>query len=498
MSFDIVVLTSAQPDREVLALALAAGAAHRVARTGTGTLEVIADDGRPLVAVSPPERSTRGEAARLLGPVPALGDGVLWWTEMRACTADYLAATTARAIAGHMVETMGGHIWSSGSWSPWSHHADGSDVTPTGTPAGAAAVAKSPTVDRLTHDAAVILQDRAVVGVSRWLQDSVRAAFETDPPRQVDLITPADTRITLPLHDLLTVGAVRWLLPFGDLFYDGLTGAVVDWAADRPHDPRLSKPDSWRTVRGPDGTPVTASAFTAESAGPLGALAAPVRQSPPGGLRLSLQATTAAEATDHCLLGASTELAWRCLTGDTPASWGTAEPAGNPWSRQDLTRTLRARLPLPTWAVLMGSGTPAATATVRVATLGTHLVEELTLHVDLPADGQPPSGDTLRELAGDLSPLGLRTLVVAMGVRSGHLTAPPRRRPATVPLAVAVGSADRGRFPPGGFPGLDGAATGSTAGEHGGAVLVLPGRHADWAEVERFLRAARRSAGGTA
>ncbi|MGW7294834.1 DUF6177 family protein [Streptomyces xiamenensis] len=82
-----------------------------------------------------------------------------------------------------------------------------------------------PATDALTATSAVLLRDRPVVGVPPWTQDALRAVRGTR--RALYLVTPEHTRPTLPLYELPPTRPPRWVVRYGETFYDGFTGAAL-------------------------------------------------------------------------------------------------------------------------------------------------------------------------------------------------------------------------------------------------------------------------------
>ncbi|WP_277819702.1 DUF6177 family protein, partial [Streptomyces silvensis] len=67
-----------------------------------------------------------------------------------------------------------------------------------------------PAVDILTESTAVLLADRPVLPLTAWLSDAIRAT--ADSGRALHIVTPPETRLSLPLRDALTGPPNRWVV----------------------------------------------------------------------------------------------------------------------------------------------------------------------------------------------------------------------------------------------------------------------------------------------
>ncbi|MBC9717983.1 hypothetical protein H9Y04_36170 [Streptomyces sp. TRM66268-LWL] len=99
-------------------------------------------------------------------------------------------------------------------------------------PDGVTAHAVSPdapaAADIITEKAIVVIQDRPVVAATTWLTDIIRTAVEVE--RELQIVTPPGTRLTLPTRTLLDRMPTRWVVRDVHCgYYDGLTGAVLHW-----------------------------------------------------------------------------------------------------------------------------------------------------------------------------------------------------------------------------------------------------------------------------
>lgn len=406
MTKDVIALTEGVPDPWSVAAALLAGGPEPGVRTtGRGAVLQLCDrDGVPLVSVeSPLEVRVPGEAERLLG-VP-LGDGIGWWTEIRAATGVPGAERLAGAVATRLTGLLGGAVWPP-DVSTEDGLVDVSDVTATEPP-------ELPAVDVVTERAAVILQDRPLVAMTSRLSEALRTSADTD--RGLQIVTPGGSRLSLPTRTLLTGPPTRWVVRDERCgYYDGLSGAVLHW-----------RDGSFAPAADARGETLVADAFR--------------EVGHTGERQLVVAFRTALPATEDLVLGGGVEAAWRALTGGPPAGWGAAEPAGLPWSREELTSLARRCSPRPTWLVVVGAADRPGIATLRVDRAPEGVAEEVTLALGY-GPGERPPVDALPELADALaSRSGLRSLLCQLRPARSDLSVPPWYEAPPVPLAFALG-----------------------------------------------------------
>ena len=407
MTTDVIALTERMPDPwTLMAGLLAGGPDHRMVTEADGALIRLCDaDGRPLVHVEAPQFvRTPGEVARLLG---AKTDGPVWWTEIHAATSATRSTELAGVIATRLATQLGGTVWPPEATAP-----DGGANAVPGVTATAEHVAAQPAVDVLTDRAAVVFCDRPVVGLSAWLADALRAAAASG--RACQIVTPSTTRLTQPARLALAGPPNRWVAREADGgYYDALSGARLTWQ---------------------DGT------FT--SNGELSeAFRADTTQAVRTGERqLLLSFVTRHPADADLTLGGPVEAAWRHLTNAPPAGWGTAEPAGNPWSRQELTTFARRRTDTPTLLVVVGHPDRPALAMTRIARTHSGVEQDTTFILGLPAAGtvaEEKLPGLARELAADHHLISL--LAQSRSARAdlavpAHMEGPP------APVAFALGA----------------------------------------------------------
>lgn len=290
---------------------------------------------------------------------------------------------------------------------------NGSDQT-TGTPEEEADVFLHPTVDAVTDEVAVVVQDRPVVPLTAWLVDAASACARAQQGLQV--LTRADARITPALRTTLSGPRCRWVVrePDDTGFFDGLSGVPLAW----------------------DGSSFAIAPEAAE-AGPSPTFARPV---PDLGSHLLLDVKLLHGAALDLVLGDAVETLARVLCGGEPAGWGIAEPAVNPWERAEITDLCQRRSPRSTWLMFTGSGERRFIGGVLVSRVTSGVKEEITFVVGhLP--GEQPRLDRLEELAAGFADAGL---LLSMSVQRTpgrtDLTYPARWCGAPVPVGLAVGA----------------------------------------------------------
>ncbi|MEU4683657.1 DUF6177 family protein [Streptomyces xinghaiensis] len=453
MTQDVVALTPRMPDVKTLLAGLYAGGPDlRVNRAAGGSVvQLCADDGRVLVSLEAPRYvQVPGETGRLLGAEVASG-GPVWWTEVRAVSTSGEAGRLAGSVAGRLTAVLGGTTWPQeaahtevvavpaqpSAPSAEGGSADGVTVNGSGGAAG---------VDVLTARAAVVIQDRPVVAATTWLTDVLGAAVRAE--REVQILTPPGTRLTLAARTLLARMPARWIVRDEECgYYDGLSGTVLSWR-DGGEDGGEDQGGRFRPVTsGPDDRPRIARAFAAPVRAGSASADASVDQGGGAGVgggerQLLLSLRTVHPATGELLLGGALETAWQVLTGAPPAGWSTAEPVNLPWSRRQLTELARgrAREGLPSWITAVGHPERPALATVRVGHTPLGVEEHITLALGYAA-GEAPPEDSLRELAEALAARHhLATMLVQLRAARADLTTPAHFEPAPVPVSFTLGA----------------------------------------------------------
>jgi hypothetical protein len=267
-----------------------------------------------------------------------------------------------------------------------------------------------PAVDLATPTAAVVVQERAVVGLEPLLLDALVSATRAGVPLQ--LVTPPESRLTVPLARALRGTGGRWVVRRADTScFDGLVGRTLVWDGSCFTDP----------VDGPAVDPGWASA------------------EPSGSGSLSVELTVVHPATRDLLLGESTETCTTVLAGAAPTGWGVAEPVTQPWDRVALSALCRDRAPASATLVVVG-GTPdrraLGTTTVSRTTGGVR--EELALQVGGGLEPDVHRFNALAErLAAQTTPPRTALLGLAPGRDDGTVAA--RATGGVVPCGLLLG-----------------------------------------------------------
>ena len=85
--------------------------------------------------------------------------------------------------------------------------------------------------DTITSRAVVLVQNRAVVGLSPWLAQAAVDAVRDGLILQI--VTPADSLVTYPLEAMLAQARGQWVVHAGGRYRDGLTGLPFRWDGQR-------------------------------------------------------------------------------------------------------------------------------------------------------------------------------------------------------------------------------------------------------------------------
>jgi hypothetical protein len=263
-----------------------------------------------------------------------------------------------------------------------------------------------PAADRVTPEAMVVEQARAIVGLSAWIADAAVVATATG--RLMQVLTPADSRITYPLELLFGEGGGQWVVRGGpgEGFRDGFTGIPVAWNGLRfaPLDGPVPEPDTSRS---------------------------------PASGSLEVQITTLHRASSQLQVGASAAAAALALTAAPPLGWGTAEPATQPWSTEQLTELCRERAPEPTALVVVaGEAGRRMLGRIRVSRVAEGVLEEVRVAGPV---ATAVAQDAIEALVEDVAGTARSMIVAVHPTRSGG-TRPARPSPPTVPYGILIGS----------------------------------------------------------
>jgi hypothetical protein len=275
-----------------------------------------------------------------------------------------------------------------------------------------------PAADVLTPKAMVVLQDRPVVPFTGWLADGLRLCSETR--RGLQVVTPLESRITMPLRLVLTGPVSRWVVRADGGYYDGLTGVPLRWDGEA----FVVEPTA-RTY---------APAYTTPAAGPIAA---------------QLTVTFRVRHLPETAVGGAADQICRALTGEPPGGWGTAEPATALWRLEDLRELFRSRAPAATWLTVVGGDGPPAVGTMLLSQVGDAVEEAVTLVTGYAEpDGAPVSA--LPAIAGALATeYPLMSFFAQLSPGRPDLTTGPRWVGPAAPIGMAVSGPATG---PAGIP----------------------------------------------
>jgi hypothetical protein len=363
-------------------------------------LHLLDEQGRRLLAVEGPLLiQAPGEVRRLLGTAAVTEP--IWWVEARAARSRPDAAPIAYRFAEALAGRMDGVVWPAPS---------GLTDAALGREIAAPAEIDHPAADVVTDAAAVVLQERPIVPLSRWLADAAVAAARE--AKLIQVVTPATSRLTTSLASILLAAGGRWVVETAaGSYYDGLRGEPLHWSG---------------------------SAFQSTGGPAVAAEFAPPAEVSGGTIRLRLVALHAATAQTE--FGAVVTDSFERLTGVPPAGWGVAEPASERWSRRELTDYCRRRAPEPAALVVVGGTAEApAVGTLTVSHHPTGVVERLDLAVgchEVPDYGRL---DRLAEHLANLPAPTVQIMLVGLAPGRADCTVEPRFTGHPVPYGLLVG-----------------------------------------------------------
>ncbi|WP_242613938.1 DUF6177 family protein [Actinomadura roseirufa] len=273
------------------------------------------------------------------------------------------------------------------------------------------------TVDAVTDQAMVVLQDRPLVRLSAWLAEA--AADCAGSGRTLQLVTPLTSRLSPPLRTLAAGPGAQWVVRDGDGYYEGLTGRPLKWSGamfSPVPEARDYAPGFVTRPTAPIGSQLTLVYRLRHPAG--GDLAGPV------GRLLQL------------------------VTGKEPTGFGPAEPLADPWHGDRLTAYALARTAAR--IIVAGDGPRAAQAICDFTVTGGAAAEVTTVTVGYAPEDPPP----LRHLPSLVGALAadqpVASLFVQLTPGRADLTTEPRWTGAPAPVALAVAGTVTG---PDGIPG---------------------------------------------
>ena len=165
-----------------------------------------------------------------------------------------------------------------------------------------------------------------------------------------------------------------------------------------------------------------------------------LRPHPADAVQVSVVVSLRHRARTGTLLGGPAEALAELVSGRPPRVWGPHEPAGQPWSRAELTEFARSQMPGP---VLMLAGGEGFTTSLQVqrTDVGLEEITEAQLNLGVPttlafAAQRRRLVDWLAELTATAMPLV--GLVLARPGRADLMVPPVLTHPPT-PLALLIG-----------------------------------------------------------
>ncbi|WP_344591273.1 DUF6177 family protein [Actinomadura vinacea] len=303
------------------------------------------------------------------------------------------------------------------------------------------------TVDVLTDQAMVLLQDRPVVPLTTWMADAIGDCAESG--RTLQLVTPLDSRLSLPLRVVASGPGVQWVVRNADGYYEGLTGRPLQWSGGT----FMPVPEARDYAPG----------FTTRPTAPIGA-------------QLSL--TYRLRHGSGGALGGPVQRLLQLLTGKAPAGWGPAEPLQHPWHPDRLTEYVRGRAAAR--LIVVGDGPRPAQAVGEFAADGGAVSEVTTVTVGYAPEDTPP----LKHLPSLIGAMGaaqpLSSLFAQLIPGRADLTVEARWTGAAAPIGMAVTGTVTG---PAGLPGQQ-------VGPAGNPLTLFPlgdGRSPDGWQRHRML-----------
>lgn len=274
------------------------------------------------------------------------------------------------------------------------------------------------TVDALTDQAMVVLQDRPLVPLSAWLNRAFADCAAGG--RTLQLVTPLDSRLSLPLRTAASGQDVQWVVRNGDGYYEGLTGRPLKW-------------NGGTFVPVPEARDY-APGFTTRPTAPIGSQ-----------LTLVYRTRHGAEGD----IGGPVERLLQLLTGKQPGALGPTEPLEHPWRRDRFTEYARGR---STARLLVGGDGPRpAQAICDFSTAdGGGVAEVSTVTVGYMPDDPPPLQHLPTLVGAMAADQTVASLFVQVTPGRADLTTEARWTGAPAPVALAVAGTVAG---PTGIPG---------------------------------------------
>ncbi|MFC5745992.1 DUF6177 family protein [Actinomadura rugatobispora] len=273
------------------------------------------------------------------------------------------------------------------------------------------------TVDVVTDQAMVLLQDRPVVPLTAWTAEAIGECAESG--RTLQLVTPLDSRLSLPMRAAASGTEAQWVVRNGDGYYEGLTGRPLQWSGGT----FVPIPEARDYAPG----------FTTRPTAPIGAQLS---------LTYRLRHGTAGD------LGAPAQRMLQLLTGKAPAGWGPAEPLQHPWQSDRLTEYVRARATAR--LIVAGDGPRPAQAVAEFTAVDGGVSEVTTVTVGYAPEDPPPLQHLPSLIGAMAAEQPVASLFAQLIPGRADLTVEARWTGAAAPIGMAVTGTVTG---PAGLPG---------------------------------------------
>jgi hypothetical protein len=235
----------------------------------------------------------------------------------------------------------------------------------------AVSTVEHPLVDFAGDGFVVSVTTSSLVGVSGARSNLLAQSAEAG--KRVVFVTPARTRMTFGMLQLLAISGALWLVEEPDnSFRDAVTGV------------------HWDTIS--DAVASVTGGVVAVRDIPLSVPELPTQP------WLQVVLSVHHQARAELLLGRAAEALAATLGDSRVVGWGTSEPAGLRFSREAITQFARERMPAQSRMMVATRGVRPMTGTIRVARTPTGVLEETTMLVAL-GDAPAVADDVMSRLS---------------------------------------------------------------------------------------------------
>lgn len=272
-----------------------------------------------------------------------------------------------------------------------------------------------PHIAALTEKATLVRSDRPLMPMTRWLLGSMIACL--DSGRNLQLLTPSNSRLTMPLASFLVAAGNSWVVHDRDTdqYYDGFSGLVLTWR-DGAFEPVADSADGVAPVSEQFRPPL-----------------------PPAGRQLRLCFEVQHAASRWTRLCGAIETLCCAFAGAPPAGWGTAEPVTELWRPSELTAFARDRVPTHCGVILVGEGERPCIGTLEVTRTADGVSETVELAFGYSSPEQPPLDRLAATIDALASEFHLAWLYAETRFARPDLTLPAHLEGLPIPLGVAIG-----------------------------------------------------------